>query len=199
MSLSPNQVVIWRGRTVALVSETGVLDQGPFLSPEAATSWLHASTSFPDPSDRSAMVELAERAFGPRADWSRMNDPDLASTLERAFRDESMVVLDDFPDNAPQVKADAQTTFSPSDTLRPPGETFAEAPVVATKRAWIEIELVDQDGLPVANERYRIGLPDGTSIEGHLNELGFAQIAGIEPGNCEITFPDVDGREWAAA
>jgi type VI secretion system secreted protein VgrG len=68
------------------------------------------------------------------------------------------------------------------------------------KRHWIEIELVDEDGQPVPGERYRITLPDGTTLaEGTLDGKGFARVHGIDPGTCKVTFPNLDGAAWRPA
>jgi hypothetical protein len=64
---------------------------------------------------------------------------------------------------------------------------------------FIEIELTDEEGLPVAQERYRIELPDGSVREGRLDAKGTALVDLIKPGMCSVTFPDIDGREWQAA
>ena len=64
------------------------------------------------------------------------------------------------------------------------------------KQSWIEIELVDEEDNPVPGEKYRITLPDETVAEGTLDDKGFARVEGIEPGACQITFPELDGRSW---
>ncbi len=61
---------------------------------------------------------------------------------------------------------------------------------------WIEIELVDEDGIPVEAERYQVELPDGRHVSGTLNAKGRARIEGIDPGTCEVWFPDRDASEW---
>jgi hypothetical protein len=67
---------------------------------------------------------------------------------------------------------------------------------VETGKSWIKIKLVDKDGQPVQGERYRIELPDGTVRQGILDSKGQAHIGGIDPGNCQITFPNLDKDAW---
>lgn len=64
------------------------------------------------------------------------------------------------------------------------------------KKAWIEIILVDAEGKPMPGVRYRITPPGGAPKEGRLNEHGQAGLYEIEPGNCKITFPDLDKEAW---
>ena len=64
------------------------------------------------------------------------------------------------------------------------------------KLSWIEFEMVGEDDKPIPGVRYKVTLPDDTVSEGSLNEKGFAKIDGFEPGNCRITFPDLDGGAW---
>ena len=65
------------------------------------------------------------------------------------------------------------------------------------KKSWIEIELLDEQGNPVAGERYRVTLPDGKTIaEGTTDENGFARVSNIDPGSCKITFPNLDREAW---
>lgn len=64
------------------------------------------------------------------------------------------------------------------------------------KKAWIEIILVDAEGKPMPGVRYRVTPPGGEAVEGTLNEHGQAGLYQIEPGNCKITFPDLDKEAW---
>jgi len=65
------------------------------------------------------------------------------------------------------------------------------------KKSWIEIEMIDEQDKPVAGEKYRITLPDGTTIdEGTLDEKGCARVENIDPGSCKITFPNLDQDAW---
>ena len=64
------------------------------------------------------------------------------------------------------------------------------------KNTWVAIELKDDEGNPVPGEKYRIELPDGSVKEGTLDGKGQAHVAGIDPGNCNISFPDRDQEAW---
>jgi type VI secretion system secreted protein VgrG len=75
----------------------------------------------------------------------------------------------------------------------PPKTPFKPQPA---KTSWIEIELVDESGAPVPGAAYQVVLPDGSTAEGTLDEKGLARIDGIDPGNCQITFPDLDQDAW---
>ena len=62
--------------------------------------------------------------------------------------------------------------------------------------AWIELELLDEDGEPRAEEKYRVTDPDGNVSEGTLDKNGYARVEGFKPGQCEINFPDLDESIW---
>lgn len=62
--------------------------------------------------------------------------------------------------------------------------------------SWIVIELRDDHGRPVPQERYRVVLPDGKSVEGALDSRGRVRIEGFDPGSCRVTFPDRDAADW---
>jgi type VI secretion system secreted protein VgrG len=70
---------------------------------------------------------------------------------------------------------------------------------VEKKTSWIEIQMLDEDGGPVAGEAFQILLPDGSTYGGTLDEKGLARVDGIEPGNCQITFPNLDDSAFEKA
>ena len=69
----------------------------------------------------------------------------------------------------------------------------------APELSFIEIALVDEDGEPVAGQSYELVLANGEVRRGSLDDQGAARIEGIPAGNCQVKFPDVDGREWQHA
>lgn len=68
-----------------------------------------------------------------------------------------------------------------------------------TKPSWIKLKLVDEAGNPVPGEPYKVKTSDGRTASGTLDEKGEAEVKGIEPGNCEVTFPNLDKDAWEDA
>ena len=66
-------------------------------------------------------------------------------------------------------------------------------------KTWVAVRLVDQDGEPVPYEAYKLVLPDGTVQEGNLDDTGEVYVSGIDPGECQISFPNLDQKEWKPA
>jgi uncharacterized protein (DUF2345 family) len=64
------------------------------------------------------------------------------------------------------------------------------------KTDWIEIELLDEEGNGVAGEKYEIELPDGSLAKGTLDGNGFARVEGVKPGECKVSFPELDESAW---
>ena len=56
--------------------------------------------------------------------------------------------------------------------------------------------LKDKEGIPVANEKYELYLPDGSVKKGRLDENGEAQIESTGPGDATIDFPQLDTNSW---
>jgi hypothetical protein len=77
----------------------------------------------------------------------------------------------------------------------PPPEPEEEA----TPTSWVGIELVDQDGKPVPEMRFRLKLPDGTYKEGLTDKAGRFRINGIAEGSCTLEFPSLDAEAWKPA
>ncbi len=67
----------------------------------------------------------------------------------------------------------------------------------STRLTWIEIVLVDAEGRPVPDAPYLITVADGSQRRGRLNQSGFARVDGIPVGGCDVSFTEIDGREWA--
>lgn len=85
----------------------------------------------------------------------------------------------------------------------PPGAEDREATPAAKRlepldarsereRTWIEVQLLGEDDKPIAGERYRIQVTDGSLREGRLDAQGLVHIGDLDPGTCTVWFPDLD-------
>ena len=129
------------------------------------------------------------RPIGTALDLSR--NQEIVRQLEEAFRRRLLVCL-----RVPRVVHGA---ISEKEEGAPPPPPTPPPPRPTKTKTWIEVELVDDKGKPMVGERYRIELPDGSREEGKLDSKGRALINNLDPGECQISFPDIDGREWQAA
>lgn len=106
------------------------------------------------------------------------------------------------PGKVAEVKAEQRKTQSgkygsvKTKPFKPPAE---EEKGEEKKLSWVEIEMVGEDKKPIPGIKYRITLPDDSVSEGTLDEKGCARVEGFEPGNCKITFPDLDQDAWEEA
>ena len=88
---------------------------------------------------------------------------------------------------------------SPTQSCGSAPDPASNQTVSPSKIHWIAIQLVDEQGHAVPGEDYRVTLPDGTVVEGWLDEHGRAKITGIDSGSCKITFPNRDKDVWKPA
>lgn len=189
LRLGSNALVVVR-RSDLFPEEAATCD--PSLICAQLNGWLT------DPISRQIVAEIDETIHGRSARGTKDTDKDdlqhhLKSRMEQAFKRRTIVGL-----LIPRSFL-TQTSQDIADGTQPvPGEP--PRPNTPAKRTtWIEIELVNPQGKPVAGERFRIEVPDGTFQEGKLDTQGRARIDGIDPGECQVTFPDIDAKEWTAA
>jgi hypothetical protein len=137
--------------------------------------------------------------------------------LARAFRDGELMAL---PLGAPRVRsgggpgsagggAPAPVPLLPDsmavDSSAPEEQTAKEEKEADEQKAadeqkeeelsWVAFELVDEDGTPIGDVRYRVVLPNGEVREGTLDAQGQAIIQDIAEGTCKIFFPDLDDSD----
>ena len=86
------------------------------------------------------------------------------------------------------------TPFKPADSSSSQS-SGASSPSDQPKQ-WIEIQLFDEESQPVAGENYQITLSDGSVASGTTDGNGLARVDGIDPGSCQITFPNRDQEAW---
>jgi len=105
-------------------------------------------------------------------------------TSRRQF-DSGLLLLQKIPKTSPS-KASSEPAMTPSQLAK----------VREKDLHWIEIELFDEDNVPVSGEEYLIVTPDGQEHTGTTDEDGWARLDGIDEGQCKISFPQLDGNTW---
>jgi hypothetical protein len=150
-----------------------------------------------DPGASQAIVEMYQTVGGalPRG-TDLPNDVAsrslIARKLEEAFRRGELAVISRWSGGGGGAEGSRKLAMAAGQGLN--GSTaMGQTP---RERTWIEIHLVDQDGNPLPGRRYRLQITDGSVREGVVGADGAIRVSGIDPGQCSISFPDLDGREW---
>lgn len=98
------------------------------------------------------------------------------------------------------IRASGTVTSTTAQTTPRQDEEAAQAAKEAKpgpeEKHWLEIELVDDDGKPVANELYFVELPDGSTLSGTTDANGRARVEGIDPGSAQVSFPNLDKKAY---
>ncbi len=189
----------WRLKTGA---DTYVIVRRADLFPEDAETCEPARLTanldqwLVDPLARAALMEMDETVNGRSARVLQQASQaelkrSIKQRIEQAFKQRTLVGIVVARSYLSQIK-DSLGETTPVSNAPPARQTNKQT-------AWIEIELVDDAGKPVPNERYRIEKPDGTFEEGTLDKQGRARLDNLDPGQCQVSFPDIDAKEWSAA
>ena len=134
---------------------------------------------------RDLLVELHQQVAGPLV--GPLADPRaLLDVVTRALGDGRLIAY------RLKVKLSGGPVENAAE-LGPPSE-----PGPVEEKTWVGIELVDDQDpqKPVPYAKYRIELPDGSTREGILDDKGRATLRGIDPGECQVSFPELHAPDW---
>ena len=135
--------------------------------------------------------------LGSTRDWRSFRRLDhslaqhLAQELELALLSGRLVLVE-----IPRVRAggagsEAKTLSDSQWTPRPSAQEER-----ASEGDWIELELLNQLGEPVAHRSFRVIQHQRVVREGTTNANGFARIEHLSPGACDIEFVDLDESDF---
>jgi hypothetical protein len=156
-----------------------------FATNEEALNWLKGLWS-----QHPELISLFRNYLArhsPDPEVHRLTDYQTIERLAFLLHSRKVVVL------ARETRSGAVRPSLQSDTIGAPVKSNWKT------KTWIAIELKDNDGDPVAGEPYKLELPDGRIIEGNLDPMGTAEVSGIDPGQCKVTFPRRAGSTWNLA
>ncbi len=87
-----------------------------------------------------------------------------------------------------------------SDGVRSGSSSHSSGPPPPQQQVtWVAIELKSSDGEPMVGQTYQLTTPDGKVRQGTLDKNGRARVDHVKAGQCEISFPDLDGKDWSPA
>lgn len=56
---------------------------------------------------------------------------------------------------------------------------------------WLEFQLTDGSDNPIAHQPYVVVDPSGAEFSGRLDDKGFARVAPVKAGHCQVNFPEL--------
>jgi hypothetical protein len=174
----------------------GILRRADLIPNEMASGQVQTQLErwLDDPFSRRALIEMYQALYGQngapkpaasKEEWKSY----LMPRLKESFRRGDLILL-----------RGSRPGGLGSENEPQPVNTAAPAPSRQPQRnkTWIEIELVDNEGNPVANEPCRLILPDDSIWEGTTDAQGLVRVDFIDHGQCEVCFPNIDLNEWEA-
>jgi uncharacterized Zn-binding protein involved in type VI secretion len=57
---------------------------------------------------------------------------------------------------------------------------------------WVEFQLVNANGEPLAYQSFTLTDPAGTTFSGTLNESGYVKVSPVKAGLCSVQFPELN-------
>jgi hypothetical protein len=155
------------------------------ISPSAVSNrvarWTRLSPGTENP-NRVHLVEMSGE-FHPGV-HQPLGTTELLARIDRLFQTQRLIA---FERHLP-------TGFGIGVKEAPEGVETEPPPPPVEEKTWIEIELLGLDGKPIPHEKYKITLPDGSTRSGDLDGDGAAREGDVDPGMCQVTFPDLFKR-----
>lgn len=87
-----------------------------------------------------------------------------------------------------------ETSFLSADPYTPPErkDGAGEGDEVAAELEWIEVRLLDEDGVGIANQKCVVVAPDAERHNAYTDSLGTTRINAIPRGACKVLYPELD-------
>ena len=169
------------GRKYLAIRREDLRENDQALTAAAAWKIIERFVYHPHPQDSGLLAALAQAASGSAHSSSFVN----LAALQKAFTSGQMLLL--MRNNQPTtVPAKSGAGESVADQIKKAREV----------KTWVEFEVINAEGKPAANLRFRCMLPDGSLQEGTLDSRGRARYEPIDDGNCFFDLIDLDHDAW---
>jgi hypothetical protein len=147
-----------------------------------------------DHENRHTLIAVARHLGDLHVDSRFVDSNELHDIFSRALRGGRLVLLRGHHHPIPGGGGHNKKEEPPE----PPPPGPAPKPPRPAKTSWVEIAFLCEDRSPAAGEHYQLQLPDGSLREGTVPKSGIVRIEKIDPGNCKLFMPDLQGSEWSA-
>lgn len=168
-------------------SSTGTAAQSSVAANPAGSSAASEAQSTADEHKSWIEVVLTDEEGKPKAGYEyKLELPDF-STIEGNLDGQGQVRRDQIASGLARIwipDEDEPVDTRQSRSGKAPDET-----------AWLEVEIKDDNGNPMANLAVKLELPDGTMLDEKLDANGRLRKEGIKPGEAKIHLPDPDADE----
>jgi hypothetical protein len=172
------------------------------LDPADSAAWPSVyQQALADPQSRRALADLFEFVTGLYINGAASNPQDLrrviGDRLDEAFRRGRLRILrQQFGRSSGSAFEEAEQIAARDLEAARQEARAREAVTRATEKTFIEIVLENQEGEPVRDALCHLTLTDGTVRKVRLDADGRVRVPGIDPGMCEVSFPEFDAGEW---
>ncbi|MEP7121585.1 MAG: hypothetical protein ABJE95_11765 [Byssovorax sp.] len=171
---------VWVAPAFSAAPFEGAKAISPHAAAFALTGWLGS------PHDRHMLAELCTLLCLPLVIGPRAFSSSIFARIREAFARGELVAY------RAQLKLSGSAVAPSIEPMKPEPDHPKE------EKTFVLIELIDDADppQPVAYEKYRIELPDYSVREGLLDQNGRAEVSGIDPGECKVTFPNLLREDW---
>jgi hypothetical protein len=92
------------------------------------------------------------------------------------------------------LRAPPPSGFSGKPRPLPQAEPVPQQEEEVRQKTWLELVLEDLEGNALAGERFKVVTPSGETREGKLDSHGRVRLEGLDPGNCKVSFPNLEPK-----
>lgn len=169
------------------LADFGAPPRGEVMPSGQAILWLRREAD-EGMRGRALLLDIAAMITG-IAPTSRMTSAEALAVARRALFDGRLVAF--------RMRSEYEGGGKGPEQIDPP----EKLPELEEKKTYVAIQLLsdEPEPRPVPFKRYKIVLPDSSTREGQLDQYGMAVVTDIDPGTCQVSFPDFDASEWKAA
>ncbi len=188
-----NYQIVHRKEALIILSR---LMKWPFLSQQEQSALDSVADLLPETTAArlTSGLLLLRKHTGGSSTGKRSTEPPLTPSQLAAYK-----VLRESQNEKPQSVPRGEQQEVKSKVQQGPRDDLQLGATDEDEIHWIEIKLVDEDGVAVPNEPYLIVTPDNKEHRGITDADGWARLDGIIAGQCKVSFTNLHKTEWRSS